>query len=127
MPSYFLATVFSGEASIKHSFLAAICILILWSAVSLLCIAVMSANLTISSFVTLVNMLFFTWGGLAIYSASLISHAISGSFIARVQKLFARFFNFILLLCGIIVIIGVTSGEVSWIIYLSKGVNSGLH
>ena len=126
MPPLYIASIFSGEASIKQSFLASLFMIVFWTILSLFMIEIIGPLLAITGFVMMVNLLFFGWGVLAIYCASLTSHAISHSFATGLMKFFARFCNFILLLLGIIMIILVTSGEVSWMTYLSKGVNASL-
>lgn len=130
MPAYIITTFLSrwvsGEASITHSFLVSVTSLAIWSLVSLFLLSYIGSLLAIGPFVILVNCLVFIWGGIAIYSASITSHTISMSFEARGTKFLARFCNFILLFAGIVMIILVTSGEVSWLTYLSLGIHSGL-
>ena len=126
MPPYYITSVFSGEASIKQSFVASLFMIVFWTILSLFTIEIIGPLLAINAFVVMVNLLFFGWGALAIYCASITSHAISHSYATRMVKFFARFCNFILLLLGIIMIILVTSGEVSWMTYLTQGVNADL-
>ena len=124
MPPYYIASLFSGEASIKQSFVASLFLIVFWTILCLFTIEVIGPLLAINAYVLIINLLFFSWGALAIYCASITSHAISHSYATGVIKFFARFCNFILLLLGIVMIILVTSGEVSWMTYLTKGVNA---
>lgn len=126
MITSFISRWVSGEASIRQSFLASVSVLAMWSVTALFVISYAGSVFAIGQFVILVNLLLFIWGGFAIYSASITSHIISMSFAGRGTKFFARFCNFILLFTGIVMIILVTSGEVSWLTYLSLGIHSGL-
>ena len=126
MISTYLSRWVSGEASITESFLASLSLLAIWSVIALFALTYLGPFFVASHFVILINSLTFTWGALAIYSASITSHAISMSFAGRGTKFLIRFLNFILLFAGIVIIIGVTSGEVSWLTYLSLGIHSGL-
>ena len=130
VPAYMIATYLSrwvaGDASITQSFLASTSLLALWSVAALFLMSYIGPLFVMSHFVILVNLLLFIGGAVAIYSACITSHAISMSFTSRGTKILARFCNFILLFAGIMMIILVTSGEVSWLTYLSKGIHSSL-
>ena len=130
MPAYIIATYLSrwlaGEASITQSFLASVSLLAIWSVLSLLLVTYIGPFFTTRHYVILINILLFISGAFAIYSASITSHTISMSFTSHGTKFLARFCNFILLFAGIVMIILVTSGEVSWLTYLSVGIHSGL-
>lgn len=126
MIATYLSRWVSGDASITQSFLASTTLLALWSVTALFLLSYIGPLFVMSHFVILVNFLLFIGGALAIYSASITSHAISMSFTSRGTKFLARFCNFILLFAGIVMIILVTSGEVSWLTYLSKGIHSSL-
>jgi len=126
MIATYLSRWVSGDASITQSFLASTTLLALWSVTALFLLSYIGPLFVMSHFVILVNFLLFIGGALAIYGASITSHAISMSFTSRGTKFLARFCNFILLFAGIVMIILVTSGEVSWLTYLSKGIHSSL-
>ena len=130
MPTYMIAIYLSrwvsGEASITQSLLASLSLLAIWSLISLFLLTYIGPLFVTSHFVILVNVLLFIWGACASYSASITSHAITMSFTSRGTKFLARFCNFILLFAGIVMIILITSGEVSWLTYLSLGIHSGL-
>ena len=122
----FISTYFSGETSIRGAFGAMGLVLSLWLGLSIFLIELLSANIIMPYFVAMVNGLVFIGGSLAIYLASITSHCISQCYLSRLQKWPLRFFNFLTLFSGIVMIILVTSGEVSWMTYLSYGVTSGL-
>lgn len=126
MIATYLSRWLAGEASITQSFLASVSLLAIWSMISLFLLSYIGSFFATSHFVILVNILLFISGAFAIYSASITSHTISMSFTSRGTKFLARFCNFILLFAGIVMIILVTSGEVSWLTYLSLGIHSGL-
>lgn len=123
----FFSTFLAGEATIKQSFFSLLALLAIWGLLSLLLIDLLAHIVSISHYVLAVNGAVFLWGGLAIWGASITSHAISQSFHSLLAKFFLRFLNFILLFAGIVMIILVTSGELSWLTYLTKGVNSAIH
>ena len=60
---------------------------------------------------------------MAIYGASIISHSIRLSYKSAVVKFGLRFLNFIILFIGIVLMIFVSSGELSWMIYLYNGIH----
>ena len=122
----FFATFLAGDAPIGQCFMAMATLLVSWTILAALILESLGTVIAIRPFVLLVNGAVFIWGGLAIYGASITSHAISASFIGSLPKFFARFMNFILLFAGIVMIILTTSGELSWIVYLSQGVGSAI-
>jgi len=101
MIATYLSRWVSGDASITQSFLASTTLLALWSVTALFLLSYIGPLFVMSHFVILVNT-------------------------SRGTKFLARFCNFILLFAGIVMIILVTSGEVSWLTYLSKGIHSSL-
>lgn len=124
MPLTFLATLLSGEASTRQSFLSTILALLLWTVICVVILAMRPTQLSISHLVLLVNMMVFIGGAVALYGASITSHAITISFHNAFSKFVLRFCNFLILFLGIVVIILVSSGEISWMTYLYYGVHA---
>ena len=120
--AFFISGYISGEASVKDSFLTTLIFLVIWSIMSRLTLEWLGPFLEITAYVLLVNIVFFTWGALAIYGASLTSHAITISLASRLVKFAARFLNWVILLIGIAIIMLVASGQLSWMTYLSRGI-----
>lgn len=125
MPPFFSAFL-AGDCTIKQSLTSTIVALVAWLIFSFLIIETIGSSLGIMAYVILINGLLFTFGALAVYGASITSHVISSSYFGSFQKLILRFFNFILLFAGIVMIILVTSGEIGWMTYLYHGVTSGV-
>ena len=123
MLSFFLDHYLSGEASVKHSFATTLIAIGLWGAVGIALGNVISTSLPISGIVTVVNIFFVVWGALAIYGASITSHAISQSYSHSMVKFGLRFLNFLILFVGIVIIILASSGQISWMTYLYQGVH----
>ena len=122
----FILTYLGGEARIRDAFGAMGLLLTLWLGLAVIALQLIGAYLAIPQLVGLINGLVFLGGALAIYLASITGHSISQSYLSRFQKWPLRFFNFLALFSGIVMIILVTSGEVSWMVYLFYGVTSGL-
>ena len=122
----FILTYLGGEARIRSAFGAMGLLLTLWLGLAVIALQLIGAYLAIPQLVGLINGLVFLGGALAIYLASITGHSISQSYLSRLQKWPLRFFNFLTLFSGIVMIILVTSGEVSWMVYLFYGVTSGL-
>ena len=123
MLPYFLANYLSGEASTRQSFAISLIALGLWGSLGIILSNIISTILSISGLVLAINLYVFGWGAMAIYGASIISHSIRLSYKSAVVKFGLRFLNFIILFIGIVLMIFVSSGELSWMIYLYNGIH----
>ena len=122
MPAHYLATYLSGDASIKHCFISQIILLGLWLVLGVLYLTLIGPMVSIALYVISVNIISFITGAIAIYGASLTSHSISQSFHQASWKFLLRFINFLFLFAGIVIVILVASGEVSWMVYFYQGI-----
>ena len=120
---FYLAHFLSGEASIKHSFAITLIAMGLWGVFGIALGNVVNTTLSITAIVIAVNIFFIVWGCLAIYGASITSHAISQSYSHSMAKFGLRFINFLILFIGIVIIILVSSGQISWMTYLYQGMH----
>lgn len=87
-------------------------------------LSMIPGSFVITHLVLLVNMMFFIGGALALYGASITSHTISNSFHNAFHKFILRFCNFLILFMGIVIIVLVSSGEISWMTYFYLGVHA---
>ena len=120
----FLATLLSGEASTRQSFTCTGLALSLWAVLSVIILSFWPAHFSMTSFVWAVNVMCFIGGALALYGASITSHVITTSFHHAFTKFILRFCNFLILFFGLVLIILVSSGEISWITYFYNGVHA---
>ena len=124
---HYLNHYIAGEESVKNCFLSSLAVLVFWSVTGIILLEWVGPTLAIDAYVWLVNLVFFIWGALAIYTASLTSHAISQSLVRASLKFGARFLNFLILLPGMGIIMLVASGQISWMTYLSRGIYAPLN
>ena len=112
---------FSGEADLSVTILVSLLTIVAWLVIGLYIGPVVGAFLPIQGKIWMHNTHAFSLGFATIYGASLIMQSALYNMTRLAWKIGSFALAFLLILIGMLIIIFVTSGELSWMIYVNEG------
>lgn len=118
-----LATFLSGDLSLRATIAiaCAICVCLAVTGWFIISFTIGLSDIRIRLFLSHIHLLLL--GFSLIYSASLISQAARNSYSGITAKIIGFITSLLMMIAGMVVIIFVSSGELSWMIYLDEGLN----